>query len=41
MMKTTDFTLLNVKTPYIGEIEGTDLYIWTASDRTLVQKSRS
>ncbi len=22
-----DFTLLNVKTPYIGEIEGTDLYI--------------
>jgi rhodanese-related sulfurtransferase len=22
-----DFTLLNVKTPYIGEIKGTDLYI--------------
>jgi rhodanese-related sulfurtransferase len=22
-----DFTLLNVKTPYLGEIEGTDLYI--------------
>ncbi len=22
-----DFTLLNVKTPYIGEIDGTDLYI--------------
>lgn len=22
-----DFTLLNVKTPYIGEIQGTDLYI--------------
>ncbi len=27
MMKVKDFTLLNVKTPYIGEIEGTDLYI--------------
>ncbi len=27
MMKTKDFTLLNVKTPYIGEIAGTDLYI--------------
>jgi phage shock protein E len=27
MMKTRDFTLLNVKTPYIGEIEGTNLYI--------------
>lgn len=27
MLKTKDFTLLNVKTPYIGEIEGTDLYI--------------
>lgn len=26
-MKTKDFTLLNVKTPYIGEIQGTDLYI--------------
>jgi rhodanese-related sulfurtransferase len=26
-MKTKDFTLLNVKTPYIGEISGTDLYI--------------
>lgn len=26
-MKTKDFTLLNVKTPYIGEIAGTDLYI--------------
>ena len=24
---THDFTLLNVKTPYIGEIDGTDLYI--------------
>ena len=24
---TTNFTLLNVKTPYIGEIQGTDLYI--------------
>jgi phage shock protein E len=27
MMNSKDFTLLNVKTPYIGEIEGTDLYI--------------
>lgn len=27
MMKSKDFTLLNVKTPYIGEIAGTDLYI--------------
>jgi len=26
-LKTHDFTLLNVKTPYIGEIDGTDLYI--------------
>lgn len=26
-LKTRDFTLLNVKTPYIGEIAGTDLYI--------------
>lgn len=26
-LKTKDFTLLNVKTPYIGEIDGTDLYI--------------
>ncbi len=26
-LETKDFTLLNVKTPYIGEIEGTDLYI--------------
>lgn len=27
MMGEKDFTLLNVKTPYIGEIDGTDLYI--------------
>ena len=27
MLKQKDFTLLNVKTPYIGEIAGTDLYI--------------
>jgi phage shock protein E len=26
-LKTHDFTFLNVKTPYIGEIAGTDLYI--------------
>lgn len=26
-LKTKSFTLLNVKTPYIGEISGTDLYI--------------
>ena len=26
-LQTEDVTLLNVKTPYIGEIEGTDLYI--------------
>jgi rhodanese-related sulfurtransferase len=26
-LESKDFTLLNVKTPYIGEIEGTDLYI--------------
>jgi rhodanese-related sulfurtransferase len=26
-MRSKDFTLLNVKTPYIGEIQGTDLYI--------------
>jgi phage shock protein E len=26
-LKTEDFTLLNVKTPYVGEIEGTDLWI--------------
>jgi rhodanese-related sulfurtransferase len=26
-LKAKDFTLLNVKTPYIGEIAGTDLYI--------------
>jgi len=26
-LKTHTFTLLNVKTPYIGEIDGTDLYI--------------
>jgi phage shock protein E len=26
-MEHKDFTLLNVKTPYIGEIQGTDLYI--------------
>lgn len=27
MLQTKDFTLLNVKTPYVGEIRGTDLYI--------------
>ncbi len=27
LLKQKDFTLLNVKTPYIGEIAGTDLYI--------------
>ena len=27
MLKTKDFTLLNVKTPYSGEIAGTDVYI--------------
>ena len=27
MLTHRDFTLLNVKTPYIGEIDGTDLYI--------------
>jgi rhodanese-related sulfurtransferase len=27
MLTHKDFTLLNVKTPYIGEIAGTDLYI--------------
>lgn len=27
MLRAKDFTMLNVKTPYIGEILGTDLYI--------------
>jgi rhodanese-related sulfurtransferase len=27
MLQTKDFTLVNVKTPYIGEIDRTDLYI--------------
>jgi rhodanese-related sulfurtransferase len=27
MLEHKDFTLLNVKTPYMGEIDGTDLYI--------------
>jgi len=31
MLGHKDFTLVNVKTPYIGEIAGTDLYIRTTS----------
>lgn len=27
MLQSKDFTLINVKTPYIGEIDGTDLFI--------------
>jgi rhodanese-related sulfurtransferase len=27
MLQAKDFTLINVKTPYMGEIDGTDLYI--------------
>jgi len=27
MLQTKDFTFVNVKTPYVGEIDGTDLYI--------------
>ena len=27
MLEAKDFTLINVKTPYVGEIDGTDLYI--------------
>jgi rhodanese-related sulfurtransferase len=27
MLEHKDFTLVNVKTPYVGEIDGTDLYI--------------
>jgi phage shock protein E len=27
MLESKDFTFVNVKTPYMGEIEGTDLYI--------------
>ena len=27
MLQNKDFTFVNVKTPYIGEIDGTDLYI--------------
>jgi rhodanese-related sulfurtransferase len=27
MLQAKDFTMINVKTPYIGEIDGTDLYI--------------
>jgi rhodanese-related sulfurtransferase len=27
MLQSKDFTFVNVKTPYIGEIDGTDLYI--------------
>ncbi len=27
MLQNKDFTLVNVKTPYMGEIDGTDLYI--------------